>query len=758
MPSSRTPRRPAAGTRRRAMTKAKAKTTAQADPPSRFASASFDARPDRLDFRDLRFAAPLRSLPACHPSAEDLQRFLPDYTGAGLVLDQGLEGACTGFGLASVVNYLLWVRHLEGGGGALAFQPVSPRMLYELARRYDEWPGEAYDGSSCRGALKGWHKHGVCAELLWPHRSKTGKLRKLAPQEGWAEDAVMRPLGVYYRVDQRSVVDLQAAILQIGAVYVSARVHDGWDRVPSQPQAPSSHDQLPVIPPPENPGATGGHAFALMGYNARGFIVQNSWGARWGAGGFAVLPYGDWAIHAVDAWACALGVAQNEARLQHRIEALQWPSRSGRSLGFFCPGSCNPHNPPDDPWPIDRPFNHRPYEPWTTPQAYRHSLVIGNEGRVQITDVAAGIGGDAAAFVNRLVAELPLADLMAQARPRLMIYAHGGLNGEDEAIDRARMLGPLFQANAITPLFIAWRTGPVQTLLNIIEDKARSVFGISDRADPRAAGLFDGMFDGLSDARDRQVEALARKVAKGLWVEMLENARLGARPGRSLALLAAALQGLRGRLVAAGKPGLDIHLVGHSAGAVLLGHLLGLMASPAGGQPPLAVAGCTLYAPACSLQFAVQKYLDAAAPILSPQQLHLHVLQDREEKDDYLLGSRSLHLYGKSLLYLVSRALEDQRKMALLGLERALVPEFASSTEHWHPSQLPWLQAWQQRWGTAADPRVHRVPTPSLVVNRQGATVQARHGAFDNSVQVIGDTIARIRGQAPVAELEWLDY
>lgn len=49
--------------------------------------------------------------------------------------------------------------------------PVSPRMFYEMARRYDEWPGENYSGSSARGAMKGWHKHGVCEEKLWPYDS-----------------------------------------------------------------------------------------------------------------------------------------------------------------------------------------------------------------------------------------------------------------------------------------------------------------------------------------------------------------------------------------------------------------------------------------------------------------------------------------------------------------------------------------------------------------------------------------------------------
>jgi hypothetical protein len=111
-----------------------------------------DARPDRLDFRDLDYRAPLRSLPASFPGVDDVARWLPGYVKAGLIVNQGTEGACTGFGLACVVNYLLWLRHLASGSKA-PFARVSPRMFYEMARRYDEWPGTDYDGSSCRGAL-----------------------------------------------------------------------------------------------------------------------------------------------------------------------------------------------------------------------------------------------------------------------------------------------------------------------------------------------------------------------------------------------------------------------------------------------------------------------------------------------------------------------------------------------------------------------------------------------------------------------------
>ena len=31
-------------------------------------------------------------------------------------------------------------------------------------------------------------------------------------------------------------------------------------------------------------------------------MIQNSWGATWGAGGFALLPYEDYLMHATDVW------------------------------------------------------------------------------------------------------------------------------------------------------------------------------------------------------------------------------------------------------------------------------------------------------------------------------------------------------------------------------------------------------------------------------------------------------------------------
>src|SRR5262245_37381127 len=112
---------------------------------------TLDARRDTLDFRDKLYVPTLIEVPTKVDLEEYRKHRVP-------ILNQGREGACTDYDLATVAHYLLITRKIVSD-----CTQVSPRMLYELAKRYDEWPGENYSGSSARGAMKGWHKHGVCS-------------------------------------------------------------------------------------------------------------------------------------------------------------------------------------------------------------------------------------------------------------------------------------------------------------------------------------------------------------------------------------------------------------------------------------------------------------------------------------------------------------------------------------------------------------------------------------------------------------------
>src|SRR5262245_12950114 len=203
-----------------------------------------DARPDTLDFRDRMFEPTLIEVPTRRPLDEYRKARVP-------ILDQGTEGACTGFGLATVVHYLLRTRQVVPDENQ-----VSPRMLYDMARRYDEWPGENYSGSSARGAMKGWHKHGVCSRSHWVYDSgQETQDRKLFTKR--FEEALRRPLGAYFRVNHKDLIAMHAAMSEVGILYATSTVHEGWQNV--------GRDGIVQWAP----GAKiiGGHAFAVVAYD-----------------------------------------------------------------------------------------------------------------------------------------------------------------------------------------------------------------------------------------------------------------------------------------------------------------------------------------------------------------------------------------------------------------------------------------------------------------------------------------------------------
>jgi len=68
-----------------------------------------DAHPDTLDFRDKMYVPTLVEVPTRIP----LEQYQAYYKNKKVpVLNQGKEGACTGFGLAAVANFLLQQRRV----------------------------------------------------------------------------------------------------------------------------------------------------------------------------------------------------------------------------------------------------------------------------------------------------------------------------------------------------------------------------------------------------------------------------------------------------------------------------------------------------------------------------------------------------------------------------------------------------------------------------------------------------------------------
>lgn len=340
------------------------------------------------------------------------------------ILDQGTEGSCTGFALASVINLL---RDRSNRNGH-----VSARMLYEMAKRHDEWRGFRYEGSSCRGAIQGWYNMGVCLDESWPYVDN--KPEHLTVD--CAKEARKNTLGAYYRLGTR-ISDFHAALNEAGAIYCSAEVHGGWQR-------PAKKGEIRFIKPRDE--SDGGHAFAIVGYNDEGFWVQNSWGKRWGDNGTALWLYEDWQKNIRDAW--VLRQALETPQIWHlpveggsdanRAEGLfkQTPSR-GEIAGHFV------H--------IDDGEFHSDGRYWST-----------------IEDVR-----ETAACVAK-----------SDYYEHLVLYAHGGLNSIKASARRIAAMKDTFMKNKIYPYHFMYDTGLLEEIRDVL-------LGTSKQAEERAGGLTD---------------------------------------------------------------------------------------------------------------------------------------------------------------------------------------------------------------------------------------------------------------------------
>lgn len=469
-------------------------------------SRRLDARPDTLDFRDHMYEPTLVEVPTQLPLSKYLQAKVP-------VLDQGREGACTGFGLATVIHYLLRTRRVVPDRGE-----VSPWMLYDMARRYDEWPGDNYEGASARGAMKGWHKHGVCSKGHWPKEELDEDRSRVR-----FADALRRPLGAYLRVNHKDVIAMHAAIAEVGILYATASVHDGWMNVGKNGRiAYSSGSRI-----------DGGHAFAIVAYDEEGFWIQNSWGRDWGRAGFGQVTYDDWLANGTDVWVARLG-APIEFRSHVTVSRGVGVASGGSRSYMFC--------------------DLRP-----------HIVSLGNNGLLRTE----GTYGTSAADVKEIFEHIAE---QAKERQHLLLYAHGGLVAEDSAIQKvADLRGPLLDAG-VYPVSLIWHTDFWTTLKNVLTD------AIAKR---RPEGFLDSSKDFMLDRLDDALEPLARVIGgKSQWEEMKENAIAASQPGGGLALMSELLADLTRRF-----PGLRIHLVAHSAGSILFGGLIERLAR--GGAVPI---------------------------------------------------------------------------------------------------------------------------------------------------------------------------
>jgi hypothetical protein len=251
---------------------------------------------------------------------------------------------------------------------------------------------------------------------------------------------------------------------------------------------------------------------------------------------------------------------------------------------------------------------------------------------------------------------------------------------EGNAVGRLAEYRSALLAAEVYPLSFVWKSDFWTTLTNIVQDALRRT---------RPEGPLDAALDFMLNRLDDAIEPIARAVGgKTQWDEMKENAKLatineegGVR--QSLSHLA--------RLVGNDRS-VEVHVVGHSAGAILHAPLVQLLTTKGKIQTGrmqgqegfgIPIKSCTLWAPACTINLFSQSYLTAikAGGI---KNFGLFTLTDEAEQDDHCAN-----IYHKSLLYLVSNAFERERGTPLLGMARFVERDaelsalFKSKTAHW---------------------------------------------------------------------------
>jgi hypothetical protein len=625
----------------------------------------YNARPDTLDFRDRLYQTSLVEVP--------IRTSLDAYRAIKVpVLDQGEEGACTGFALATVCHYLLRTREVEPDR-----KSVSPRMLYAMARRYDEWPGEDYDGASARGAMKGWHKHGVCKESLWKRKPDVKDSAMTAVR---SEDAAARPVGAYFRVPHNDLVAMHAAQAEVGVLYATATVHTGWQDVKRNGIINYEKDVI------------GGHAFAIVAYDAEGFWIQNSWGRGWGKSGFGHISYDDWLENGSDVWVARLAVP---VKVQQGA-GLTRSSLAARQTTSYAHSDIRPH-----------------------------VISIGNDGCL----CDSGTYGTSKQEVQTIITEDIPRISQDWPRKRILLYAHGGLVSGKSAVKRVADYRQQFLDAQVYPLTFSWKSDYWTTLKNMLKD------AFSRR---REEGLLDKTRDFMLDRLDDTLEPIARLLTgRAEWKEMKENALLATTGEAGGARYVAAL--LNDLL--ATDAGFELHIMAHSAGAVLqaplvqlLGHDGPIPSGPMQGETGLGlkINTCTLLAPACTMKLFNETFLPAIHNG-AIDRFALFSLKDGFEQDDDLAN-----IYHKSLLYLVSNAFEDKARIPvvspqgepLLGMEKFIRKNRKLMQLIRNADNVDWIL------------------TPNDVSEGSRDASRARqHGDFDDDAHTVKAGLARILGK-----------
>jgi len=155
------------------------------------------------------------------------------------VEDQGSTPQCAAYSASSYAESVLWRKTGELPG------EVVPGDVYEWAKKHD---GDPYgDGTTLVAVVDGLNALGVFASSC---RTRT----------------IMSPF------------DVKSAVHRYGFCLLGLNITDEWYRGNREITSTAAR-------------SVGGHAVLCVGYDPEGVWILNSWGSKWGQGGFAHLSW-----------------------------------------------------------------------------------------------------------------------------------------------------------------------------------------------------------------------------------------------------------------------------------------------------------------------------------------------------------------------------------------------------------------------------------------------------------------------------------
>ena len=283
----------------------------------------------------------------------------------------------------------------------------------------------------------------------------------------------------------------------------------------------------------------------------------------------------------------------------------------------------------------------------------------------------------------------------------LVIWAHGGLVDEKSGLQIAQNQVDWWLRNGAYPLHFVWESGLLDALQQAVGPAG-------------ARDLWDHTTDPL-------IENAVRPLGRLAWSAMKHSALLASQPQGGARYVAERL-----RDFCADHPGaITLHAVGHSAGSIFQAHFLGTAREL--GVP--AFTSLQYLAPAIRVDAFEQLVLPRIPDYV--ETFTVYTMRRELERDDNCLGA-----YRKSLLYLVSRALEPARGTPILGLEDSIVADPALTALFGLPAG-----------GGPASVIWSRSASGAPVGSRSTST---SHGGFDNDVNTMTSVASRIMAGSPV--------